>query len=311
MQQPSQHGYVRAGLELEGCSHDAIAARRIIKARLLAQTLAFAGLTYAAMVLYYLGILPLSGLIAANALFYIRAYLRMHDLCHAFSTKGWVVRTIPTVLFGNPVWGGTTAFITTHVQHHQYLGSNQDPWLNYYIGHPLRALFFNMIEPEWNLRNFVRQGRVDRKFLENIAFDVMRHTLNIALFQGAYLTHVVVQRLCHGLGVFLFNFWPHRERWSADSTIGSFNREKELTRWAPLLRIFWGKALVEAAMYHNRHHVVGQILEPSHRYVLLADEGTYTRYNHDWPLQSVQVLASGPGTVVARSERHAARRAGR
>jgi fatty acid desaturase len=272
--------------------------RRAIKARLLAQTLGFAALTYAAMVLYYLHVLPLWGLIAANVLFYIRSYLRMHDLCHAFSTKGWVVRIVPTALFGNPVWGGTTAFITTHVQHHQYLGSNQDPWLNYYIGHPLRALFFNMIEPEWNLYNFVKQGRVNRKFVENIAVDVTRHALNIVFFQGAYLTHVLIQRVCHGLAVFLFNFWPHRERWSADAAIGSFNREKELTPWAPLLRMFFGRALVEAGMYHNRHHVLEQMLEPSHRYVLLKDEGAYTRYNDRWPLQSVQFLASGPGTIL-------------
>jgi fatty acid desaturase len=271
-------------------------ARRAIRARLLAQTLAFAALTYAAMVLYYLDVLPLWGLIAANVLFYIRSYLRMHDLCHAFSTKGWVVRFVPTALFANPVWGGTTAFITTHVQHHLYLGSNQDPWLNYYIGHPLRALCFNMIEPEWNLCNFVRQGRVNRKFLENIAFDVARHALNLVLFQGAYLVHMIVQRTCHGLGVFLFNFWPHRERWSAAAAIGSFNRERELTPWAPLLRAFFGRALVEAGMYHNRHHVLDQMLEPSHRYVLLKDEGVYTRHNDRWPLRAVQFLASGPQT---------------
>ena len=311
MQQRTEMIELARGLSSKDTATTRYKARRAIKARLLAQTLGFAALTYAAMVLYYLDILPLPGLIAANALFYIRAYLRMHDLCHAFSTKGRVVRMVPTALFGNPVWGGTTAFITTHVQHHQYLGSNQDPWLNYYIGHPLRALFFNMIEPEWNLRNFVKQGRVDRKFLENIAFDVLRHTLNIVLFQGAYLTHVVIQRTCHGLGVFLFNFWPHRERWSADATIGSFNREKEITPWAPLLRMFWGRALVEAAMYHNRHHVVGQILEPSHRYAMLTDDGIYTRYNHQWPLESVQFLASGPSTTSARGDRHAARRAER
>jgi hypothetical protein len=160
----------------------------------------------------------------------------------------------------------------------------------------LRALFFNMIEPEWNLYNFVRQGRVNRKFLENIAFDVARHALNLVLFQGAYLVHVLVQRTCHGLGVFLFNFWPHRERWSAAAAIGSFNRERELTRWAPLLRAFFGRALVEAGMYHNRHHVLDQMLEPSHRYVLLKDEGAYTRHNDRWPLQAVQFLASGPQT---------------
>jgi hypothetical protein len=274
--------------------HDRQRMRARTRLRLLAWTLGFSSLTYAAMVLYALHILPLWGLIAANVLFYIRSYLRMHDLCHAFSTKGWVARFVPTALFANPVWGGTTAFITTHVQHHQYLGSNQDPWLNYYIGHPLRALFFNMIEPENNLYNYLKQKGLERKFAENLLFDVARHTLSFLLFHQAYLIHVVIQRCCHGLGVWLFNFWPHRERWTADAAIGSFNRERELRAWAPLLRLFFGKALVEAAMYHNRHHVRGQMLEPSHRYVELSDEGTYTRFNDQWPLHEVQFLRAGP-----------------
>ncbi len=268
--------------------------RRRTRRLLLLKTVAFASLTYAAMVGYYFKIVPLWGLIAANVLFYIRAYLRMHDLCHAFSTKGWVVRFIPTALFANPVWGGVSAFITTHVQHHQYLGTNQDPWLNYYAGHPLRALFFNMIEPENNLYNYVKQGRFDRRLAENLAFDIARHTVNLVLFQWAYVTHVLIQRVCHGLGVYLFNFWPHRERWTKDAPIGSFNREREIRPWAPLLRLFFGNALVEAGMYHNRHHVLGQMLEPSHRYRLLSDHGAYTRFHHQWPLPSVQFLAEGP-----------------
>jgi fatty acid desaturase len=268
--------------------------RRAIRARLLASTVGFAALTYGAMVLYYYRILPLWGLIAANVLFYIRSYLRMHDLCHAFSTKGWVVRFVPTALFANPVWGGTTAFITTHVQHHQYLGTNQDPWLNYYVGHPVRALIFNMIEPEVNLYNYMRQRGAERKLVENLAFDVARHTLSFLLFHKAYVVHVVIQRICHGLGVFLFNFWPHRERWTADAPLGSWNREREIRPFAGLLEAFFGTALVEAAMFHNRHHVIGQILEPSHRYVKLSDEPNYTRFTKEWPLTSVQFLPTGP-----------------
>ncbi len=275
--------------------------RRRTKRTLLLKSLGFSLLTYSAMVGYYFKVVPLWGLIAANVLFYIRAYLRMHDLCHAFSTKGWVVRFLPTALFANPVWGGVAPFITTHVQHHQYLGSNQDPWLNYYIGHPLRALFFNMIEPENNVYNYLKQGRASRKFFENLAFDVARHTLNIVLFNWAYLTHVLIQRICHGLGVFLFNFWPHREHWGKDATIGSFNRERAIRPYATLLSVFFGKALVEAGMFHNRHHVLGQMLEPSHRYKDLTDEGTYTRFNDDWPLKDVQFLTNGPKGSFARS----------
>src|SRR3954466_9869990 len=73
---------------------------------LLLKNIGFAALTYGAMVLYATGYLPLWGLIAANVLFYIRAYLRMHDLCHAFSTNNLLVRFVPTALYANPVWGG-------------------------------------------------------------------------------------------------------------------------------------------------------------------------------------------------------------
>jgi len=296
--QASSEQTMSESIDAEGEDQDpraeARAERSRMRRRYLMYTVAFSSLTYAAMVGYYFHVVPLWALIVANVLFYIRAYLRMHDLCHAFSTKGWVVRFVPTALFANPVWGGVSAFITTHVQHHQYLGTNQDPWLNYYAGHPLRALFFNMIEPEHNLYNYIKQGRADRKLFENLAFDVARHTLNICLFQWAYLTHVLIQRICHGLGVYLFNFWPHRETWTRNAPLGSFNRERELRAWAPLLRLFFGQVLVEAGMYHNRHHVLGQMLEPSHRYRDLSDEGGYTRFHQHWPLPSVQFLARGP-----------------
>lgn len=264
----------------------------------LAYTMGFAGLTYAAMLLYYFGVLPLWGLIAANVLFYIRAYLRMHDLCHAFNTRKWLVRYVPTSLFANPVWGGTTAFITTHVEHHKYLGTDRDPWLWYYAGHPVQAFFFNMIEPEWNFYNYVKRHGISRKFAANVAFDVLFQAAHVLVFQGAYLVHLVVQRACHGVGVFLFNFYPHRGWWSADAPIGNFNREQEVKPYQWLIRPFFGKALTEAAYYHNRHHIIGQIHVPSHLYVRCSDEGRPTQYTKQWPLPAVQHLEPGARHAV-------------
>ena len=278
-----------------GASGDITAdTRRYTRGTLLLWTLGWSALTYLAMVLYYLEVIPLAGLVAANVLFYIRSYLRMHDLCHAFSTKNWVVRFLPNALFANPVWGGVEPFITTHNQHHKYLGTDQDPWLPFYAGHPLRALFFNMIEPEVNLYNFIRQRGVSRQLRQNLVFDVSRHGLNLLVFGAAYLTHMIVQRLCHGTGVFLFNYPMHRESFSRSAPLGSWNREREVAPFAPLARWLFGQALVDAAMYHNRHHIVGNILVPSHRYAMLSDEGPYTRYTRAWPLAEVQHVASGP-----------------
>ncbi|MEJ2755633.1 MAG: fatty acid desaturase, partial [Gammaproteobacteria bacterium] len=117
----------------------------------LAKNMFFGILCYTSMVLYFFNIIPLWGMIIANVLFYIRAYLRMHDLTHGFSFKTLTARFVPTLFYGHPVWGGVTAFMTTHLEHHRFLGTDRDPWLYYYVGHPLQALFFNMIEPEVNL----------------------------------------------------------------------------------------------------------------------------------------------------------------
>ena len=269
-------------------------SRHAIRKRLLVWTLAWSSLTYAAMLLYAFEIVPLAVLIAANVLFYIRAYLRMHDLCHAFSTKNPVVRFLPNILFSNPVWGGVEPFIWTHNQHHKYLGTDQDPWLPFYEGHPLKAWFFNMIEPEVNLYNFVRAKGLSRTLAGNIGVDLLRHGLNLFFFQGAYLTHMIVQRCCHGNGVYLFNFPMHRESFSRQAPLGSWNREKEIKPFASVLALFFGKALVEAGMYHNRHHILGNILVPSHRYKLLSDDGPYTRYTEEWPLARVQHVPVGP-----------------
>ena len=269
-------------------------SRRYTRKRLLLWTLGWSSLTYAAMLLYYFEWVPLSVLVAANVLFYIRSYLRMHDLCHAFSTKNPVVRFLPNILFANPVWGGVEPFITTHNQHHKYLGMDCDPWLPFYAGSPLRAFFFNMIEPEVNLYNYVRQKGVSRALATNLALDVSRHGANLFFFQGAYLTHMIVQRLCHGTGVFLFNYPMHRESFSKHAPLGSWNRERELRYIVPIGKYFFGQALMDAAMYHNRHHILGNILVPSHRYAMLSDEGTYTRYFDEWPLAEVQHLPLGP-----------------
>lgn len=266
---------------------------------LLAQTLFFGGLSYGAMILYYFEMLPLVGLIAANVAFYIRAYSRMHDLCHAFPTSSWTVRFLPTLFFANPVWGGTRAFITTHVDHHKYLGTDRDPWRWYYTGHPVRAFFFNMIEPEVNLYNYLKRRGLNRHIAENLLFDVLFQVVSLGVFQGAYVVHLVIQRTWHGIGIFLFNFYPHRARWSADAEIGNFNREKEVGRYAWLIRPIFGRALLDAAYYHNRHHIIGQVHIPSHQYGLCSDEGDVTRFNKDWPIQSLEHLEVSSNRALA------------
>lgn len=260
---------------------------------LIAQCLFFGGLSYGAMILYYFDVLPLIGLVFANVAFYIRAYSRMHDLCHAFPTSGWAVRFLPSLFFANPIWGGTRAFITTHVDHHKYLGTDRDPWRWYYTGRPIRAFFFNMIEPEVNLYNYLKRRGLSRNVAENLAFDLLFQVVNVLVFQGAYLVHLAIQRTWHGIGIFLFNFYPHRSHWSKDATIGNFNREEQVKRYAWIIRLIFGKPLLGALYYHNRHHVLGQIHIPSHQYELCSDEGDITRFTKDWPLESLEHLDVG------------------
>jgi hypothetical protein len=245
--------------------------------------------TFAAMLLYYYGYLPLWGLILANVLFYPAIYLRVHDIGHSAAVNrfGWSARFVPVA---NPIWGGTRVFAAVHKEHHKHLGTDRDPWLPYYVGHPLRALFFNLIEPEYSLRQFLRLNGVDNELLRNFVFNAATLMTGVTIFQWTYLIHLINQRIVHGCGIFFFNFYAHRETLSASAPIGTWEREEELRSFLLLFRLLWGHDTVEGLIYHNRHHCVGQQHVPVQNYNRLQDTGVYTQFHDAWPIATIKKL---------------------
>ena len=245
--------------------------------------------TFAAMLLYYYGYLPLWGLVLANVMFYPAIYLRVHDIGHsaAVTRFGWAARFIPVA---NPIWGGTRVFAAIHKEHHKHLGTDRDPWLPYYIGHPLRALFFNLIEPEYSLREFMRRNGADRELIQNIVFNVAALITGVTMLQWTYVIHLINQRIVHGIGIFFFNFYVHRETLSASAPIGTWEREEELRSVLPLFRLMWGYDTVEGLIYHNRHHCLGQQHVPVQNYNQLQDTGIYTQFHDAWPIATIKKL---------------------
>ncbi len=249
--------------------------------------------SFAVMLLCHSGELSLVWLFVVNLVMYPEIYLRVHDIGHgsAFRELGWAARFIPVA---NPIWGGTRVFAAIHREHHKYLGTNRDPWLPYYAGHPLRALFFNFIEPEYSCREFIRRNGVDRELALNLTVNLFALCAGIALWQWTYAAHVLSQRVVHTVGIFFFNFYTHRASFSASAPIGTWERERPLRRVAPLLRAIWGDDTIDGLVFHNRHHCLGQQHIPVQHYEQLEDTGEFTRFHSTWPITSVRELPSLP-----------------
>lgn len=238
--------------------------------------------TFTAMALCHLGYLPVWGLLLANVVLYPEIYLRVHDIGHscAVARFGLAARFVPV---SNPLWGGTRVFAIVHAEHHTHLGTDSDPWRPYYTGHPLRALLFNLIEPEYSLRSFIRLRGVDRELIMNTLYNAGCLAASLAVFQWVYVIHLVSQRVVHGVGIFFFNFYTHRATLSASAPIGTFERAGDLRAMLPVLRAVWGNDTIDGLIYHNRHHCVGQQHVPVQNYKYLTDTGVYTRASRASP----------------------------
>jgi hypothetical protein len=230
----------------------------------------------AALVLCFFSYIPIWMMIAVNVLVYPGVYLRAHDIGHSVRANryGLFARFIPVA---SPIWGGTRLFTKIHLEHHAYLGTAKDPWLPFYSGHPLRALFFNFIEPEYSCRNFIRRYGVDRELAVNFLFNISLLAAGFLLFQWIYLIHLVSMRLVHTTAIFFFNFYTHRQSLSADAPVGVYEREKDLGFLLPVVRLLWGRDLLDGLIFHNRHHCLGQIHVPVQKYKYLEDTGVFTR----------------------------------
>ncbi len=248
------------------------------------------GAILALFLLCQLGWLPVWALVLANVALYPGIYLRVHDIGHGIpvSRYGRAARFVPV---SNPIWGGTRVFAHIHNFHHSYFGTDRDPWLPYYTGHPLRALFFNLIEPEYSFAQFVKRRGWDRELALNVAANVAAGAAGLWLFGELYLLHAISQRLVHMAGIFFFNFYTHRETLSAGAAIGNWEREAELERFLPLFRRIWGRHVVDGLVFHNRHHCIGQTHIPVQHYKHLEDTRRWSRFRDEWPIASVMPLA--------------------
>ena len=246
-------------------------------------------LMFAGMVLCAFHTLPLWSLWIINLVFYPEVYLRVHDIGHGAPTRayGWAARFIPT---SNPIWGGTRIFAVIHQEHHKFLGTNRDPWQPYYLGSPLRALFFNLIEPEYSCREFIKRHGVDKELRLNFAWNLATMVAGFAAFHWVYLLHIVSQRVVHGVGIFFFNFYAHRKTLSASAPIGTWERAHDLRHVLPLLRAIWGNDTIDGLIYHNRHHCLGQQHIPVKNYKYLKYTGKFTRYHSQWPIMRIRQL---------------------
>lgn len=253
---------------------------------------------YGAMIAYSYAVLPLWGLVVANVLLWFRAAGEVHDLGHAFSAKraGWSARLFP---MARPFLGGVRVFSYVHRRHHSHLGTDRDPWVKYYSGHPLKAFLWSGIEPERNLIHYVQRKGIDLALVGNLLFNLSFFVVSVALFKWAYLTHFAVQWLTHQCSSFAFNFYPHRDGFSSNAPIGTFRKDHELRQVIPLLRLVWGSFLTDALIFHNRHHVMTQGHVGGLKYHFLTDDGgvngAFTRFTKEWPIARIQRLEAVAG----------------
>lgn len=247
------------------------------------------GLLLASLTMCHYGLVPVWALWVANLVLYPEVYLRVHDIGHGTSIRnyGWAARFVPV---SNPIWGGTRAFAVIHQEHHKFLGTSKDPWLPYYTGSPLRALFFNFIEPEYSCWHFIRRDGFDRELARNFAINLAGLGLGFYAFGGLYAVYLLSQRTVHAVGIFFFNFYTHRQTLSASAPIGAWERAGTLGKALPVLRFVWGRDTIDGLIYHNRHHCLGQQHIPVQYYKHLQDTGSYTQFHQRWPITRLREL---------------------
>jgi len=244
---------------------------------------------FAVMAACHYGYLALPWMFVSNLVLYPEIYLRVHDIGHGASQRrfGWAARFIPVA---NPIWGGTRVFSAIHREHHKYLGTSMDPWLPYYVGHPLRALFFNFIEPEYSCREFIKRNGIDWELGLNAVFTVAMLCTGLWFFRWTFVWHVLSQRVVHAVGIFFFNFYTHRATLSKSAPIGTWERAHDLRRALPLLRALWGRDTIDGLIFHNRHHCIGQQHIPVQNYKHLPDTGNFTHFHSSWPISQIREL---------------------
>lgn len=245
-------------------------------------------LMYVVLVLASMAILPVWVLVITTILLYVGIYFAVHEIGHNLNERKYPLfaRFIPVA---TPIWGGTRIFAITHYSHHMYFGTTKDPWLQYYNNSPIKSLFFNFIEPEINLYNYIKMRGIDKELSLNIGFNLLLLGTSIYFFTVYFLIYILISRLCHMTIIFLFNYRTHRSTFSHKADFGFYEREKDTKYILPVLQFIWGKALINGYMYHNRHHCLRQWSKHPMTYPDLIDTGSYSSVvdNYQWPSANI------------------------
>lgn len=258
---------------------------------------------YGVMILAYLHYVPKWTIVVAIVLLYFSVYISAHEIGHNNRSDkfGIMARLVP---LGTPIWGGTRVFQDTHNRHHLYLATSRDPWQHFYKGHPLRAFFFNMIEPEVNAYNYIKARGADAELIANFVYNAACLAAGMYLFREYYLIYFGSSRLVHGLGVFLFNFTVHRNALRADADYGVYERETLLRPVLPLMTLIWGSTVITGYIFHNRHHCVSQWQYHPQDYNKIPDTGVFSRYVRALPSPRMMDLDAPPANEAEAIRAH-------
>jgi fatty acid desaturase len=244
---------------------------------------------YCVFIAFATDFLPWYAVLLCNIVFFPALYLNIHDLGHGASSQK-IGFTAYYPLVADPIWGGLRAFRYTHYRHHRFFGTYNDPWLPYYNGHPLKALFWNFVESEYNGYQYYRAKGLDSNLITSSVINIAMLAGNFFIFGPIYWIQVLSQRCIRVLAIFFFNYYTHRSGFSAKSDFGVYDREKQLRYLLPLLRFFWGRSLINGLIYHNRHHCIKNWNVPVKHYHDLVDDHVYTPYDQGWPAKEVRQL---------------------
>jgi len=254
-----------------------------------------AGAMYGMMVLAHLGRVPAWAIVVTNVLLYFSVYVSVHEIGHNYPVErlSLVARFVP---LATPVWGGVRVFQETHRRHHLYFCTDADPWLSFYEGHPLKALFFNLIEPEVNAYNFMKEKGMDLELALNYSYNIACIAAGLYFFGNTYFLYFLSMRLVHGVAVFFFNFTLHRDRISPAAKYSVYSRDQLVKPLFPVVRWIWGKDVVLGYMYHDRHHSLRQWRYHPYDYETLNDLNDYSPFIKQWPSESIQKLSDVQAT---------------
>ena len=224
-------------------------ARRLTAASLLCVALIYGNLLAAAA-----GIVPVWTLAIVAALLVPRWMIAIHELFHLRSEREVDPVTRFQPLLFTPLSLGYRENLVNHRTHHRFMGTPADAEFYQLRGSRLSGFANAMTAPEQMWFRWVNAHGLDRRLAMDTA---LRFALFAALAAGTgavFLWYWVPARITFGFSYFVFFYWLHRR--GPEMGVYQLVVPKPL---AALLRLLYGRDVVEATLHHDVHHVQPRI----------------------------------------------------